>query len=79
MSTLEKPTHEDEATVLAEGHPLHVGVWLSQYTYYYNEFIKGVISLTLKDPDTVIERVWCLPVPLRTDACCVPAKFGGCA
>lgn len=81
-SAPEKPAHDDDAVVLGEDHPVSVGVWLSQYTYYYNERIKGVISITLRDSSAVIERVYSVFGPsLRVCTCaqmyvvCVRACF----
>lgn len=66
----DKPSADHDAVAVSEEHPVEFSMWLSQYTYYYDERIKGVVALKVKDEKEVAERV-CANCPWQTRRCCL--------
>jgi hypothetical protein len=53
----DKPSADQDAVAVSEEHPVEFSLWLSQYTYYLDERVKGMVSLKVKDENVIAERV----------------------
>jgi hypothetical protein len=54
----DKPSADQDAVAVSEEHPVEFSLWLSQYTYYLDERVKGMVSLKVKDENVIAERVF---------------------
>ena len=69
-----KQHNDDSAIQLDEEHPVDLSVWMSQYTYYYEEHVKGIVTLKVKDVHENAARV-CVVFWSPTRLVSIPRRF----